>query len=455
MGVVYKARHLRLNRVVALKMILSGAHAGATHLARFQTEAQAVARLQHPNIVQVHEVGEHDGKPFFSLEFCEGGSLDRKLAGHPLPPQQAAQLVETLARGMHAAHQANVIHRDLKPANVLLAADGTPKITDFGLAKKLDEAGQTQTGEIMGTPSYMAPEQAQGKRDVGPAADIYALGAILYELLTGRPPFRAATHMDTLLQVVSDDPAPPRQLNPGVPRDLEAVCLNCLEKDPRRRYLDAAALAADLASFQAGEPVAVLQSGLFDRFAGALDRVQLRAEFAAYGSLLLWLAPLMFLPELWIAAVIANDWPGYLLGLAQFGRAGGFVLVVGCCRGWRWRPQGAAERHLWAVWGGYLLACFVLGFSGRVAFGFVDPALELTFYQGLAALTALAFFSLAANFWGYCAVIGLAFLGLALVMAADLRLAPLEFGLMWAAVLLVLGTRLRRLGATAVDSTNE
>ncbi len=197
MGVVYRARQTALGRVVALKMILSGAHAGADDLARFRTEAEAIARLQHPNIVQIYEVGEHDGLPFFSLEFCGGGSLDRSLAGKPLPPRDAALLVVTLARAMQAAHEKGVIHRDLKPANVLLAEDGTPKITDFGLAKRLDAAGQTVTGSVMGTPSYMAPEQAEGKKAVGPAADVYALGAILYECLTGRPPFRAATALDT------------------------------------------------------------------------------------------------------------------------------------------------------------------------------------------------------------------------------------------------------------------
>jgi serine/threonine protein kinase len=177
MGVVYQARQTKLNRVVALKMILSGGHAGPAERARFRTEAEAIARLQHPNIVQVHEVGEHEDRPFFSLEFCAGGSLETVLGGTPLPPPRAAKLVETLARAMQAAHDANVIHRDLKPANVLLATDGTPKITDFGLAKKLDDLGQTQTGVIMGTPSYMAPEQAGGKsKDLGPAADIYSLG---------------------------------------------------------------------------------------------------------------------------------------------------------------------------------------------------------------------------------------------------------------------------------------
>jgi WD40 repeat protein/tetratricopeptide (TPR) repeat protein/tRNA A-37 threonylcarbamoyl transferase component Bud32 len=255
MGVVYKARQARVNRTVALKMILSGAHAGETDLARFRNEAEAIARLQHPHIVQIHEVGEHDSLPFFSLEFCPGGSLEKKLTGAPLPPRDAAILVERLARAMHAAHAKGVVHRDLKPANVLLAEDGTPKITDFGLAK-LEQVGQTATGAIMGTPSYMAPEQAGGKsQEVGPAADVYALGAILYELLTGRPPFRGPTTLDTLAQVLYDEPVPPRRLQPTTPRDLETVCLKCLQKDPRKRYASAQALAEDLNRFQTDEPI--------------------------------------------------------------------------------------------------------------------------------------------------------------------------------------------------------
>jgi WD40 repeat protein len=255
MGVVYKARQINLGRVVALKMVLAGAHAGPEDLVPFRREAEAVAQLQHPNIVQVHEVGEADGKPFFSLEFCPGGSLDRQLAGTPQAPEQAARLVETLARAVHTAHQAGVVHRDLKPANVLLAADGTPKITDFGLAKRLDTAGQTASGALLGTPSYMAPEQAAGRKDIGPAADVYALGAVLYELLTGRPPFTAVTALDTALQVISLEPVPPRRLQPKTPRDLETICLKCLRKDPRQRYATAAALADDLGRFGKGEPI--------------------------------------------------------------------------------------------------------------------------------------------------------------------------------------------------------
>ncbi len=266
MGVVYKARHLKANRLVALKMVLSGTHAGRDELRRFQSEAEAVARLQHPHIVQVYDVGEHEGRPFFSLELCSGGSLEKKLSGTPLKAEEAAALVEQLARAMQAAHSEHVIHRDLKPANVLLAADGTPKITDFGLAKKLDEeSGQTKSGAIMGTPSYMAPEQAEGKKTVGPLSDVYALGAILYDCLTGRPPFRAPTVMDTLLQVISAEPVRPRLFNARVPTDLETICLKCLHKEPTQRYASAEKLAEDLRRFQAGEPIEARPVGRLER----------------------------------------------------------------------------------------------------------------------------------------------------------------------------------------------
>jgi serine/threonine protein kinase/WD40 repeat protein len=257
MGVVYKARHSQLNRLVALKMILSGEHAGSAAVGRFRAEAEAVAQLQHPNIVQLYEIGEHAGQPYFSLEFVDGGSLADKLDGTPLPPREAAHLVEVLARAMDYAHQRHIIHRDLKPGNVLLSADGTPKIADFGLAKHLQGQGaNTQTGAIVGTPSYMAPEQASGKgKHVGPEADVYALGAILYELLTGRPPFKASSPLETLFQVAVDEPVPPTRLQSGVPRDLETICLKCLEKHPARRYRTAAELAEDLRRFQANEPI--------------------------------------------------------------------------------------------------------------------------------------------------------------------------------------------------------
>jgi WD40 repeat protein/tetratricopeptide (TPR) repeat protein/tRNA A-37 threonylcarbamoyl transferase component Bud32 len=257
MGVVYKARQVSLNRIVALKMVLAGAHARPEDLARFLIEAEAVAHLQHPSIVQIFDVGEHAGLPFFALEYLEGGSLHQKLQGTPLPAREAAQMVAALALAMYAAHERGIIHRDLKPANILLDREGRPKITDFGLAKRVEGGPSlTQANAIMGTPSYMAPEQASGQsKAVGPAADIYALGAILYELLTGRPPFRAPTPPDTLFQVLHEEPIPLRRLQPKLPRDLETICLKCLRKDARQRYASAQALAEDVRRFLAGEAI--------------------------------------------------------------------------------------------------------------------------------------------------------------------------------------------------------
>jgi hypothetical protein len=283
MGVVYQARDTRLGRLVALKMVLHAEYAGPAQRDRFRDEARAVARLSHPNVVQVYEVGEHAGLPYCVLEYCPRGSLAQRLAYTPLPPRDAARLVETLARAVQAAHEAGVVHRDLKPANVLLAADGTPKVADFGLAKLASGgSGLTATGVVLGTPSYMAPEQAEGKKEVGPAADVYALGAVLYECLTGRPPFRAATPLDTLRQVLGDEPVAPRRLNPQVPRDLETVCLKCLEKAPQRRYPTARELADDLGRFQRGEPVRVRPVGRLERvWRGARRRPLVSASVAA------------------------------------------------------------------------------------------------------------------------------------------------------------------------------
>jgi DNA-binding beta-propeller fold protein YncE/tRNA A-37 threonylcarbamoyl transferase component Bud32 len=267
-SVVYQARQLGLNRMVALKRIRDGTHAGSEQRQRFRIEAEAIARLQHPHIVQIFEVGEEDGGPYFSLEFMEGGSLAAKLGGNPQPARAAAQLVQRLARAMQAAHAQGIIHRDLKPANVLLTSDGTPKISDFGLAKLLTGAGgvETQSGAIVGTPSYMAPEQAEGKtRAIGPATDIYALGAILYELLTGRPPFRAETALETLHQIQGVEPVPPSRLQPKSPRDLETITLKCLAKEPARRYQTAGELAEELQRWLEGRPIQARPVGVLGR----------------------------------------------------------------------------------------------------------------------------------------------------------------------------------------------
>lgn len=257
MGVVYLARHLRLHRLCALKMVLTGPHASPEGLVRFLGEAEAIAKLRHPHIVAIHQIGEYDGLPFIELEYLGGGGLADQLDGMPRPPRPAAELIATLAGAVQAAHEAGVVHRDLKPANVLLDDDGTPKVADFGVAKALgSDSGLTATDSILGSPSYMAPEQAGGhSREVGPAADLYALGAILYELLTGRPPFRGATVLETLDQVKNTEPIPPSRLVPRLPRDIETIALKCLRKEPEKRYASAAELAEDLRRFVTGAPI--------------------------------------------------------------------------------------------------------------------------------------------------------------------------------------------------------
>jgi tRNA A-37 threonylcarbamoyl transferase component Bud32 len=287
MGVVYKARHLALKRTVALKMLAGYPH--QAERARFRAEAEAVARLQHPNIVQIYEVGEADGRPFIALEYVAGGTLAERLAGQPLPPHDSARLVALLAEAMHLAHSRNLVHRDLKPSNVLLAGDGTPKVTDFGLVRQLDaDSGHTFDGVVLGTPSYMAPEQALGRAHAAcPATDVYALGAVLYECLTGRPPFKGATQLETLEQVCHCEPTAPSSLNREVPRDLETVCLKCLHKGPERRYSSARELADDLGRFLRGEPVAARPVGHLERAAMWMRRNPTVAFLSAVAALAL------------------------------------------------------------------------------------------------------------------------------------------------------------------------
>jgi formylglycine-generating enzyme required for sulfatase activity len=301
MGVVYKARQISLNRLVALKMILAGPHADPQLLARFRVEAEAIAHINHPNIVQIYEIGEYNGAPYFSLEFLEGGSLNKRLDATPHPARWCAEICEKLARAVHAAHMQGIIHRDLKPANVLLASSGVPsgrgttvpraspvpvrgkagegeaqspfarpdepKLTDFGLAKRIESAdGMTVTGQVVGTPSYMSPEQAEGNSQlIGPKSDVYSLGAILYEMLTGRAPFKGPTHLATLHQVKHDDPLAPRRLQPGIPRDIETVCVKCLQKDPAKRYASAEELAEDLRRFLSNETIVARPAGSLER----------------------------------------------------------------------------------------------------------------------------------------------------------------------------------------------
>jgi serine/threonine-protein kinase len=297
MGVVFKARHLKLNRTVALKMLLAGAYAGPQELARFCREAEAVAALRHPHIVQVYDAGDVTGRPYFTMEFLEGGSLAQHLAGTALPPRRAAHVVARLACAVQFAHQSGFIHRDLKPGNILLAADGTAKITDFGLVRPIDSGPEfTLSGARIGTPSYMSPEQALGKASaIGPAVDIYALGAVLYEMLTGRPPFHGESAADTERKVIAEEPVPPSRLNAKVPRDLETICLKCLQKEPARRYASAQDLGDDLHRFLDGKPVIARPVGWLERAAKWARR---RPALATLGGAVLVCLAVLFAFEI-------------------------------------------------------------------------------------------------------------------------------------------------------------
>jgi serine/threonine-protein kinase len=285
-AIVYRAWHLGLNRLVALKMLLAGPFAQPQEQARLVREARAVAALHHPNIVQVFDVGDVQGRPYFTMELVEGGSLADKIQAAPQPARQAAALLATLADAIHAAHQSGIVHRDLKPANILFTKGGTPKVMDFGLARRLESnGGLTLSGAPLGTPSYMSPEQARGEKTVGPATDVYALGVILYEMLTGRPPFHGDSAAATLQQVLTEEPVSPARLNAKVPRDLTTICLKCLEKNPAKRYGSAAGLADDLRRFERGEPIVARPLGRLGRLVRWARRRPAEATLLAAGVL--------------------------------------------------------------------------------------------------------------------------------------------------------------------------
>ncbi|QJX00635.1 serine/threonine-protein kinase [Frigoriglobus tundricola] len=456
MGVVYKARQLSLNRTVALKMLPGGTFAESHERTRFLAEAELVAAVRHPHVVQVYEFGQCDARPFFAMEYLGGGSLvERIRTSGRLPPADAASLVEKIANGVQSVHDLGIVHRDLKPANVLLDDDGEPKVADFGLAKRGGRADLTRTGAVMGTPHYMAPEQAAGKtKFVGPAADVYALGVILFECLTGRPPFVAEDTVRLLVRVVEDDPPAVRKLVPTVHRDLEAICMKCLQKEPHARYATAEDLAADLRRFLNGEPVAARSTGVFGKMVGALDRSGKDAEFTSYASVLFGFAVVTLLADgLQTCSTLGHisQWVG--VG-AQYTRLVLYAAIVGVARRGELLPRTAAERQLWSITCGYAVACFGGSLSLRLSLGWgADGSVEPVMYQLFAVLAALTFFSLGSMFWGWCYGFGVLFLCVAALMAAAMSYAPLMFGVTWAVILTAFGLRLRRLAHDAAALT--
>jgi serine/threonine-protein kinase len=386
---VYRARQLGLDREVAVKMILRGQLASPLDRERFRAEAESAARLDHPNIVPVYEVGESEGRPFFSMKYIAGQTLSQLLAEHPLPAREAARILAAVSRAIHFAHQKGVLHRDLKPSNILIDAAGEAHITDFGLAKRITEpVNLTKSGAILGTPSYMAPEQAAGARgEVGPASDVYSLGAVLYHTLTGRPPFQAATPVDTVLLVLEQDPVPPRVINPKVDRDLEMIALRCLQKPADLRYASAESLADDLEAYLHDEPIAA-RSG---RFAQILSRLFRETHHAAvlenWGLLWMWHSLVVFtacaLTDLLHLAGFDERWYYITLWTAGLGT---WAAVFWALRR-RVGPVTFVERQIAHVWASSMAAIALLFFLELL----LDlPVLTLSPILGL--ITGMVFF---------------------------------------------------------------
>jgi serine/threonine-protein kinase len=441
MGVVYKAWEPSLKRFVALKTMLRGECASADDVTRFRAEAQAAAGLSHPGIVPVYKVGAQDGRIYFSMKYVEGTTLAARVAAGPLPPPEAARLVAAIARAVHHAHEAGILHRDLKPSNVLLDADGRPLVTDFGLAKQVaGGASLTGTGAIVGTPSYMAPEQAEGRtHEIGRAADVYALGTILYELLTGRPPFQAASAVDVLLRVRTEEPVPPRRLNPHIDPDLELVCLKCLEKRPEHRYPAAAALADDLEAYRKSEPVSARVSSLTYFLSRLLRETHHAPVLENWGALWMWHSLKLFL-----LCAVTNVL--YLLGershLTYLCLWGGGLVVWGLLF-WNWRRRGGpvtfVERQMAHAWAGGVAAS-VATFVVEVLLGL--PVLTLSPMLAVCAGMVFLFKAGTLSGWFYIAAV-VTFLT-AVPMALLPQVGPLLLGVVSAAAFFVPGLKYYR-----------
>lgn len=472
MGIVYRARQISLNRIVALKMIQTGHLASSEDVQRFHAEAEAAANLDHPGIVPIYEVGEHLGRHYFSMCYVEGNNLALRLREGPLPSREVAELLRQVSEAVQYAHEHGVIHRDLKPANILLeqavetesdspdreAATGSgvlahasrPRITDFGLAKRLNSDSQlTGTGQILGTPSYMSPEQASGAVDhIGPASDVYSLGAILYQLLTGRPPFQAETPLETLSQLLDSDPLPPRLLNRNVPRDLEAICMKCLDKEPARRYSSAHDLADDLGRYLESEPIRASSVNLLDRVTRALRQSRHEEHFRGWGLGLMAFGTVIFLSHL-AMFILERTWhdPWVTYFLPRTVMFSALLIML-----WRFRqhsvlPTNSAERLVWVVWIGYLLA---LGAANVVRLVFGHEQSES--YASFAVLTGFGFLIMGTHIWGGGYVVGFVFMIAAPLLARYTDLAPLAFGALWAGALLTFGFHYWRLGRSVSAS---
>jgi len=447
MGVVYKAWEASLQRFVALKMILRGELASVADLARFRSEARSAGGLSHPHIVPVYQVGEWDGQAYFSMQYVEGTTLAALVAKGPLPQRVAARYLAAIARAVHHAHQHGILHRDLKPSNVLIDGNDQPLVTDFGLAKRVSSPGQsaggelTGTGAIVGTPSYMAPEQAAGQGTPQATADVYSLGAVLYELLTGRPPFQAASAVDVLLLVRTEEAVRPRLLNRNIDPDLEMICLRCLEKRPEHRYASAAALAEDLEAFLQGNPVSARSNSLA-YFVGRLFReTHHAAVLENWGVLWMWHSLMILLLCAVTSIMFWMDVRSHVPYLALWS----IGLVAWGAFFWHWRRRGGpvtfVERQIAHAWAAGVVAA-IGNFVVEVLLGL--PALTLS--PVLAIFGGMVFLVKAGTLsgWFYYAAAASFMTAIPMALYADTGIGPLLFGLVTAACFFLPGLKYHR-----------
>jgi serine/threonine-protein kinase len=442
MGVVYKARQAGVQRVVALKMIRAGQLASDTDVRRFLAEAEAAANLDHANIVPLYEVGEHAGQHYFSMKYIEGGSLRARVKEFTRDPKATAKLMATIAHAVHYAHQRGILHRDLKPTNILLDARGQPHVIDFGLAKKVgSDSGMTVPGAIVGTPSYMAPEQARGEKGLTIAVDVYGLGAILYEILTGAPPFRGASVTDTVHRILTQPVIRPVLCAPGVPPDLEAICLRCLEKAPADRYPTAEAVAEDLDRFLRGEPRKDSQPGVASRVARA---VRQRTEVPSMITLpaICWAIPIVLLQHVGIFVLARTDQPVYWAWMCVAFAAGLRATML-----WRYHLRQhssvtAGEKQSLAISVANLLVNLaLLGASGPLSPLASTRELLPDYYPPLMIATGIWIYMHGITHWGIFFVQGIVFLPLALLLRLVPDWSPLLYAsfvasqLIWSAVM--------------------